>query len=113
MEKELIITVCSRAPSVGLRVTPSVRVYLRHVTLFTQAPLTPRGQCGINLPKPVISSSYSIIRNHNTSFPLCPSLNVSLSSLLVGWLCLTSHRQRGHLETAPPFTVPCEGREAR
>ena len=32
---------------------------------------------------------------------------------LVGWLCFTSHRQRGHLETAPPFTVPCEGREAR
>ena len=32
---------------------------------------------------------------------------------LVGWLCLTSHRQRGHLETAPPFTVPCEGRGAR
>ena len=31
---------------------------------------------------------------------------------LVGWLCLTSHRQRGHLETAPPFTVPYEGREA-
>ena len=29
---------------------------------------------------------------------------------LAGWLCLTSHRQRGHLETAPPFTVPCEGR---
>ena len=20
---------------------------------------------------------------------------------MVGWLCLTSHRQRGHLETAP------------
>ena len=32
---------------------------------------------------------------------------------IYGWLCLTSHRQRGHLETAPPFTVPCEGREAR
>ena len=32
---------------------------------------------------------------------------------VVCWLCLTSHRQRGHLETAPPFTVPCEGREAR
>ena len=31
--------------------------------------------------------------------------------LLVGLLCLTSHRQRGHLETAPPFTVPCVGRE--
>ena len=28
-------------------------------------------------------------------------------------LCLTSHRQRGHLETAPPFPVPCEGHEAR
>ena len=32
---------------------------------------------------------------------------------LVGWLCLVSHQQRGHLETGPPFTVPCEGREAR
>ena len=30
----------------------------------------------------------------------------------MGWLCFTSHRQRGHLETAPPFSVPCEGREA-
>ena len=27
-------------------------------------------------------------------------------------LCFTSPQQRGHLETAPPFTVPCEGREA-
>ena len=60
-----------------------------------------------------------------------PPLKVSLSTLcilflkrlhglfshppkrMVGWLCLTSHRQRGHLETAPPFTVPCEGREAQ
>ena len=32
--------------------------------------------------------------------------------MLVGWLCFTSHRQQGHLETSPPFTVPCEGREA-
>ena len=32
---------------------------------------------------------------------------------LVGLLCLTSHRQRGHLETVPPFTVPCEEREAQ
>ena len=31
---------------------------------------------------------------------------------LIGYV-LTSHRQRGHLETAPPFTVPCEGREAQ
>ena len=31
------------------------------------------------------------------------------------FVCLrfTSLQQRGHLETAPPFTVPCEGREAR
>ena len=36
-----------------------------------------------------------------------------ISAFYVGWLCFTSHRQRGHLETAPPFTVPCEGREAR
>ena len=32
---------------------------------------------------------------------------------LVGWLCLTSHGQQGHLETALPYTVPCEGREAQ
>ena len=32
---------------------------------------------------------------------------------LDGWLWLTSHRQRGHLETAPTFTVPCKGCEAR
>ena len=31
----------------------------------------------------------------------------------VGWLCFTSHRQRGHLETAPLFIVPSKGREAR
>ena len=29
------------------------------------------------------------------------------------FLCFTSLQQRGHLETAPLFTVPCEGREAR
>ena len=28
-------------------------------------------------------------------------------------LCFTSLQQRGHLEMAPWFTVPCEGREAR
>ena len=33
--------------------------------------------------------------------------------LLVGWLCFTSHRQLGHLETAPPFTVPCEGHKRK
>ena len=33
--------------------------------------------------------------------------------VLVGWLCFRSHGQQGHLETAPPFTAPCEGCEAR
>ena len=28
-------------------------------------------------------------------------------------MSLAYHQQRGHLETAPPFTVPCEEREAR
>ena len=28
-------------------------------------------------------------------------------------LCFTSLQERGHLETAPPFTVPCERREVR
>ena len=28
-------------------------------------------------------------------------------------LCLTSLQHQGHVEMAPPFTVPCEGREAR
>ena len=32
---------------------------------------------------------------------------------LVGSLCFTSHRQRGNLETASPFTVPYEGRITR
>ena len=34
---------------------------------------------------------------------------IALYTGTVGWLVvfrLTSHRQRGHLETAPPFTVP-------
>ena len=30
-----------------------------------------------------------------------------------GQLVLTSHRQQGHLKTAPPFTVPYEGCAAR
>ena len=27
---------------------------------------------------------------------------------IVGWLCFTSHRQRNHLETASPFSVPAK-----
>ena len=49
-------------------------------------------------------------------FPYRIQKNTNLQILifqLVGWLCFTSHRQRGHLETAPPFTVPGQGREAR
>ena len=37
---------------------------------------------------------------------------VIICSLFVSWL-VASHRQRGHLETATLFTVPCEGREAQ
>ena len=42
-------------------------------------------------------------------------IHVTMNNIqrLSGWLCLMSHRQRGHLETAHPFTVPCEGRKAR
>ena len=32
---------------------------------------------------------------------------------MICWFCFTPHRQRGHLETAPPFTVPCKGREGQ
>ena len=49
----------------------------------------------------------------SSAAPFRGILDTSPPTLMVGWLCLTSHRQRGHLETAPPFTVPCEGREAR
>ena len=33
---------------------------------------------------------------------LPPGLETGHIFWLVGWLCFTSHRQRGHLETAPP-----------
>ena len=44
---------------------------------------------------------------------MCHIIMLILYSMLVCWLCIMSHRQRGHLETAPPFTVPCEGRGAQ
>ena len=48
------------------------------------------------------------------SYMYVPHISVaSIWTWLVGWLCFTSHRQRGHLEMAPLFTVPCEGHEAR
>ena len=58
---------------------------------------------------------------YNVAIPYCNFLEVKIAKKgqlnndkkhLVGWLCFTFHRQRGHLETAPPFAVPCEGREA-
>ena len=55
----------------------------------------------MNMPTPLPLTTTDALRKRHTY------------GWLVGWLCLTSHRQRGHLETAPPFTVPCEGREAR
>ena len=56
------------------------------------------------------------MRRGETIFEIDPLLQVScacLGTMVFGWLCFTSPRQRGHLETAPSFTVPCKGREAR
>ena len=36
---------------------------------------------------------------------LCMIVGDRKISMLVGWLCLTSHRQRGHLQTAPPILL--------
>ena len=60
------------------------------------------------------SGSYGLNRYDNTKYYCIDEIVKSFPQhiRLVGWLCLTSNRQRGHLETAPPFTVPCEGREA-
>ena len=59
----------------------------------------------------------SLRKDNLLALSLYLNLNVKKSwrkiGIQIGWLCLTSHRQRGHLETAPQFTVPCEGREAR
>ena len=61
-----------------------------YVTCWTAGPTSGHVEC---MPE---------IRKHTDNY---------MDLVMVGWLCLTSHRQRGHLETA--FTVPCEGREAR
>ena len=44
---------------------------------------------------------------------LSPTSKLGYLSFKVGCLCFTPHRQRGHLERASPFTVPCEGSEPR
>ena len=44
---------------------------------------------------------------------MTPTCKKKYAEFGVGWLCFASHQQRGHLETAPQFTVPCEGRGAR
>ena len=67
---------------------------------------------------PHSQSAYKILlwdfNNSNFEIFRMKSREVDWVNILddVCW-CLTSHRQRGHSETAPPFTVPCEGREAR
>ena len=60
-------------------------------------------------------SVHSLLTFHDTKRSLLLDNSLSYSGFvwLVVWLCLTSHRQLVHLETAPTFTVPCEGREAR
>ena len=50
---------------------------------------------------------HPIERNDKSQFK--PITTEWQTLIMVGWLCCTSHRQRGHLEAAPPFTVPCEG----
>ena len=63
-------------------------------------------------------SQSSIISEGRTSFG--SEINSHLQNTLnqreqvgFGWLCYKSHRHRGHLETAPQFTVPYEVREGR
>ena len=51
----------------------------------------------MKIMKPMSTFSYS-----DSFITVCPEIVC---------LCLTSLQQ--HLETAPPFTVPCEGHEAR
>ena len=63
------------------------------------------------------------MHNHTLYFSFCPAgshinltyyfyiglfqekYNENIQVMLVGWLCLTSHRQRGHLETATSYEV--------
>ena len=52
-----------------------------------------------------------IVWLHRFTFCLS-SVNFCLLSL-VGRLCVTFKRQQGHLDRALPYTVPCEGRQAR
>ena len=54
-----------------------------------------------------------VTRNSSVATDKTSCLHTSALSRLVGWLCFMSHQQGGHLEKAPPFTVPCKGREAR
>ena len=54
---------------------------------------------------------YGVLSSDMSQFK-SSSLHKMKPSLSIGWLCFTSLRQRGHLVTAPPFTVPCEGLEA-
>ena len=70
-----------------------------------------RGECESSVMR--ISSSTIPSQGKSVRFQEPGNEDANSYHVTVGWLCLTSHRQRGHLETAPLFTVPCEGREAR
>ena len=58
-----------------------------------------------------VSASHTVGRGFASRYKL-PSIIARMLVCLFVCLCLTSHRQRGHSETVPPFTVPCERREA-
>ena len=52
-------------------------------------------------------------RGPNVFFLSAATLEYHAVGTRQSWLGFTSHQQRCHLETAPPFTVPCKGREVR
>ena len=83
------------------------------VTNFNVAGLTQPRYHFPNLFYAIVMASSVKPSKVNSVLGVTDSDPVACGSNEVGWLCLTSHRQRGHLETAPPFTVPCEGGEAR
>ena len=91
--------------------------------------------CLLGYLKPCVSNTLDVVPCYFWIFPsnsiswnhACISLKPCTSNSPAGFhlaytcdisntfvcVCLTTHRQQGHLETAPPFTVPCEGHDAQ
>ena len=75
--------------------------------LVVRGPFCQRSVCIRRVKRPLTLQTREAGHIDSTLLPL-PSFG-----WFVGWLCFTSHRQRCLLETASPFTVPCEGHEVR